>query len=116
MDAQPSTLDHAGRFLRAHHLDLRFVDSFETALEEMDTWFPHLLLLDYNLRGHGLCNFRPHPAAPGEPLSGNWFPGEQSLAAHSLSHSADARRTDDFHTRSHSTPSGQGGALHAQAR
>lgn len=47
VDAQPSTLDHAGRFLRAHHLDLRFVDSFEKALVEMDTWSPHLLLLDY---------------------------------------------------------------------
>jgi DNA-binding response OmpR family regulator len=28
-------------------LNLRFVDSFEAALEEMDTWSPHLLLLDY---------------------------------------------------------------------
>lgn len=47
VDDQPSTLDHAGRFLRAHHLDLRFVDSFEAALVEIDTWSPHLLLLDY---------------------------------------------------------------------
>ena len=47
VDTQPSTLDHAGRFLRAHHLDLRFVDSFEAALEEIGTWSPHLLLLDY---------------------------------------------------------------------
>jgi CheY-like chemotaxis protein len=30
-------------------LDLRFVDSFEKALVEADTWSPHLLLLDYNM-------------------------------------------------------------------
>ena len=47
VDAQPSALDHAGRFLRAHHLDLCFVNSFEAALVEIDTWSPHLLLLDY---------------------------------------------------------------------
>ncbi len=47
VDAQPSILDQAGRFLRAHRLDLRFMDSFEKALVEMDTWSPHLLLLDY---------------------------------------------------------------------
>lgn len=48
-DAQPSVLDQAGRFLRAHRLDLRFVDSFEKALVEVDTWSPHLLLLDYDM-------------------------------------------------------------------
>ncbi len=47
VDAQPSALDHARRFLRAHHLDLCFVNSFEAALVEIDTWSPHLLLLDY---------------------------------------------------------------------
>ncbi|MDE0671662.1 MAG: hypothetical protein OXH72_07965, partial [Caldilineaceae bacterium] len=47
VDSTPTALDPAGRFLRAHHLDLRFVDSFEAALVEIDTWSPHLLLLDY---------------------------------------------------------------------
>ena len=47
VDAQPSTLVQTGHFLRAHQLNVRFVDNFEDAQEEIGTWIPHLLLLDY---------------------------------------------------------------------
>ncbi len=49
VDAQPSALDQAGRYFRAHHLAVRFVDNFEEALVEVDTRSPHLLLLDYDM-------------------------------------------------------------------
>ncbi|MCY3657742.1 MAG: winged helix-turn-helix domain-containing protein [Caldilineaceae bacterium] len=49
VDAQPSALDQAGRYFQAHHLAVRFVDNFEEALVEVDTWLPHLLLLDYDV-------------------------------------------------------------------
>ena len=49
VDAQPSVLDQAGRYFQAHHLAVRFVDNFEEALVEVDTWLPHLLLLDYDV-------------------------------------------------------------------
>ena len=49
VDAQPSTLEPAGRYLQAHRLTVRFVDTFEEALVEVDTWSPHLLLLDYEM-------------------------------------------------------------------
>ena len=49
VDAQPSVLDQAGRYFQAHHLAVRFADNFEEALVEVDTWSPHLLLLDYDM-------------------------------------------------------------------
>ena len=47
VDAQPSVPDQSRRLFQAHRLILHCADSFEKALEEVDTWSPHLLLLDY---------------------------------------------------------------------
>ena len=49
VDAQPSVLDQAVRYFQAHHLAVCFADNFEQALGEVDTWSPHLLLLDYDM-------------------------------------------------------------------
>ena len=47
VDAQPSELHQAKRFLEAQQLVVRLVDNFEAALVEVEFWSPHLLLLDY---------------------------------------------------------------------
>ena len=47
VDAQPSELDQAKRFLEAQRLAVRLLNNYEAALLEVQTWSPHLLLLDY---------------------------------------------------------------------
>ena len=47
VDSTPAALDQTGRFLQSHGMEVCFADNFNDACQKIETWSPHLLLLDY---------------------------------------------------------------------
>ncbi len=54
VDAQPESLDPARRLLQARRITVRCVPGFETALDQIQAWAPHVLLLDYGRSATGM--------------------------------------------------------------
>ena len=54
VDAQPESPDQVRHLLKTHRITVRCVPDFETALGLIQTWVPHLLLLEYKPSAKGM--------------------------------------------------------------
>ena len=54
VDARPESLDPVQRLLKTHRITVRCVPDFEAALGQVQTWVPHILLLDYGRSATGM--------------------------------------------------------------
>ena len=54
VDAQPESLDLTRRLLKTRRITVRRVPDFETALDQIQDWVPHVLLLDYGRSATGM--------------------------------------------------------------
>ena len=54
VDTQPESLDAVRRLLATHRITVQCVSDFETALGQIRTWTPHVLILEYKPSATGM--------------------------------------------------------------